>query len=209
MIGRARNWSARRKARAASLVAAAVLLVALASVIALPGSTSQSDPAASAASTVPVAAAATVGREHAAPARAADVRVEAPAIGLRTGVLVDLGLRGSGEPDVPRDPAIAGRYVNGPRPGEPGPAVVAARVSGDEGVFARLDELRPGEVVTAWTARGTRTEFVVDEVERYGHGDFPARRVHGDTEGPQLRLIACADAEDRRGGGVIVYARER
>ncbi|MEV7549677.1 sortase [Amycolatopsis sp. NPDC089917] len=131
-----------------------------------------------------------------APAKPA--ALEIPAIGVRTGGIVDLGLAGDGSLQVPRDAVITGWFAGGPAPGEIGPAVLAKKIPG---VFGRLKDLKNG--VTA--------VFTVYAVERHPKRSFPTERVYGDTLEPELRLITCGGDFDASTGNyldnVVAFAR--
>lgn len=125
------------------------------------------------------------------------LRVRIPAIGV-VAPLVPLGLNADGTLEVPSYDR-AGWYVGGPRPGQPGPAVVAAHVDSRTGpaVFYRLKELQPGHEVHIDYAGGASVGFVVRETGRYSKSGFPTAEVYGRTEGPELRLITCTGTFDR------------
>lgn len=53
------------------------------------------------------------------------VRVRIPDLGIDT-QLIELGLTEDGALEVPADFSVGGWYTGGPRPGENGPAVIAA-----------------------------------------------------------------------------------
>jgi sortase (surface protein transpeptidase) len=91
----------------------------------------------------------------------------------------------------------AGWYDLGPRPGAPGPAVVVAHVHGPAGddVFARLDELEPGDLVTVRDTKGSSV-FVVDSVEQAKKEALPYHRIWARTDAPVLRLITCGGQPD-------------
>ncbi len=152
-------------------------------------------------------------REVASLSPSAPVRVEVPAIGVRTGPLVDLRIDAAGAMEVPPDAGTAGWFALAPAPGSVGPAVIAAHVdyAGVSGVFARLRDLAPGDEVQVWRADGTEAVFRTHRVDRYLKSDFPTDLVYGDTEGPELRLITCGGSFDRGTGqyrdNVVAYAR--
>lgn len=125
------------------------------------------------------------------------VTVRIPAIGV-VAPLVPLGLNADGALEVPSYDR-AGWYVGGPRPGQPGPAVVAAHVDSKTGpaVFYRLKELQPGHEVHIDYVGGASVGFVVREAGRYSKSGFPTAEVYGRTEGPELRLITCTGTFDR------------
>ncbi|MFD5243375.1 class F sortase [Amycolatopsis sp. NPDC058340] len=146
-----------------------------------------------------------------APAKPA--RLEIPAIGVRTGEIVDLGLAGDGTLEVPHDAITTGWFTGGPAPGEIGPAVLAGHVDYKKvpGVFVRLKELKPGDEAIVHRADGTTAVFTVYAVERHPKASFPTEKVYGDTAGPELRLITCGGDFDSSTGNyldnVIAYAK--
>ncbi len=126
------------------------------------------------------------------------VRVRIPAIGVAAD-MERLGLNGDGTLEVPPYDR-AGWYGGGPKPGETGPAVIAAHVDSDTGpaVFYKLKLLRPGDEVTVDYDEGTSVDFVVAGAESYLKSRFPTERVYGATASPELRLITCGGSFDRR-----------
>lgn len=140
------------------------------------------------------------------------VRLDVPAIGVRTGELIQLGLRPDGTLEVPGDALTTGWFEHSPTPGELGPAVLAAHVDYDHvpGTFHRLHELPVGATAVVRRADGTSAEFTVTRVERYPKAAFPTERVYGDTSAPELRLITCGGDFDSATGNyldnVVAYA---
>ncbi|MFB9567125.1 class F sortase, partial [Saccharopolyspora hordei] len=126
--------------------------------------------------------------------------IEIPRIAARSS-LVPLGLNPDGTVAVPsvHEPMQAGWYRYSPTPGELGPAVVLGHVNGDgqDGVFARLHELRPGDEVRIGRADGQVARFVVHRMAQEPKSGFPSDEVYGDTPDPQLRLITCGGPFDR------------
>ncbi|HWC11733.1 MAG TPA: class F sortase [Acidimicrobiales bacterium] len=124
------------------------------------------------------------------------VTVRIPAVGV-VAPLVPLGTAADGTLEVPRYEE-AGWYAGGSRPGDPGPAVIAAHVDSTTGpaVFYRLEDAKPGDVVHVDYPEGTVT-FVVRESHSFPKTGFPTDRVYGPTEGPELRLITCDGTFDR------------
>jgi sortase (surface protein transpeptidase) len=146
-----------------------------------------------------------------APRPVADpVRVVIPAIDVDAD-LVAVGLNPDESMEVP-DFGEAGWYEPGPRPGEPGPAVIAAHVDSDAGpdVFFRLRDLAPGDEITVEHADGARSTFTVRDAEQQHKDDLPVQRIWNDTDATVLRLITCGGEfnEQRRSyeSNVIVYA---
>ncbi|HVM00866.1 MAG TPA: class F sortase [Egibacteraceae bacterium] len=147
-------------------------------------------------------------------AAVAGSRLEIPAIGVST-PLLSLGLNADRTMEVPRDFSRAGWYRYSPVPGEPGPAVVAGHVTSRSGpgVFHRLSELSPGDLVEVRFADGRTATFAVTRVERHPKEAFPHDRVYGETAGSELRLITCGGEFDRSQNAhrdnVVVYASAR
>lgn len=145
------------------------------------------------------------------PSVAKPVRVVIPAIGVDS-KLVPLGLNDDNSMEVPNF-GLAGWYEPGPRPGAPGPAVIAAHVDSINGpdVFARLKELTAGDKIIVAHADGAATTFVVRRSEQQLKEDLPVGRIWNDTDEVALRLITCGGNFDPNArsykSNVIVYAR--
>ncbi|MFD0689368.1 class F sortase [Actinomadura fibrosa] len=139
------------------------------------------------------------------------VELTIPSIGVRSR-LERLATGADGALAAPRDPARAGWYAGGVRPGDPGPAVIAGHLDARSGpgVFARLAGLRAGAAVLVRDAEGRTARFTVDAVRSYPKARFPTAEVYGTTPAPELRLITCAGAFDRARGhyldNVVAYA---
>ncbi len=135
------------------------------------------------------------------------VALAVPAIGLRTGELVDLRPDAGGVLEVPADAAAVGWSTLAPTPGARGPAVIAAH---EHGMFARLAELTVGDRVTVHREDRTEAVFTVYRIERFARTAFPTGDVHGDTPGPELRLVTAGGVFDRDGtspDNVVAFAR--
>lgn len=111
------------------------------------------------------------------------------------------------KPDTPGD-----EY----QPGEPGPAVIAGHVDGNgkPGIFAKLDQLAPGDQIIVErndldTPQPPLT-FVVDAVASFPKDAFPTEDVYGKTDRPELRLITCGGSFDSGSGhyrdNIVVWA---
>ena len=122
--------------------------------------------------------------------------VRIPSIGV-VASLVPLGTNPDGTLEVPGY-EDAGWYVGGSRPGNPGPAVIAAHVDSRSGpaVFYRLKELEPGDIVHVDYSDGT-VSFAVRESRSFAKSSFPTAQVYGRTDGPELRLVTCDGTFDR------------
>ena len=113
---------------------------------------------------------------------------------------------------LPSRPELAGWFSGGPRPGQPGPAVIIGHVDWDSGpaVFLRLSRLRPGDTVLVDRADGSTATFRVTRLEQVAKRDFPTDEVYAPDLAPSLRLITCGGRFDRGTGSyrdnVIVFA---
>jgi len=113
-----------------------------------------------------------------------------------------------------RVPAVgrAGWYDGGPRPGEPGRAVIIGHLDSRRGpgLFARVPRLPPGTTVSIADDAGEVHRFNVIGGAQVEKDHFPAEHVYGGSGGPVLVLITCG-GEFVEGEGyrdnVLVYAR--
>lgn len=123
--------------------------------------------------------------------------------------LSGLGLEPDGAMTMP-DFGSAGWYAEGPRPGDPGPAVVVAHVRGPAGpdVFWDLATLQAGDRVVVRGSLG-RAVFVVESIETVDKDALPYDRIWPETDEPLLRLITCGGTPGPAGfpANTVVYAR--
>ena len=139
------------------------------------------------------------------------VRLQIPAIDVST-PLVKLGRLPDGSLEVPKDWDTAGWYDKGPRPGQPGPAVILGHVDSKTGpaVFYQLRALRPGDIVRVGLADGRILVFRVQRVQRYPKDEFPTEAVYFPTLNRELRLITCGGEFDYAArsyrDNIVVYA---
>lgn len=141
------------------------------------------------------------------------VRLRLPTINVDAAV-EQVGLAPDGSMDVPKDFSEAAWYRLGPRPGEPGNAVIDGHVDSTTGwaVFWDLRRLTRGDPIVVVGDDGVERRFVVTGWEKYARQDVPIGRVFGPTTGIHLNLITCDQASTfdftRReyAGNLIVYA---
>ena len=139
------------------------------------------------------------------------VRVRIPAAGVDSG-LVRLGRAPDGSIEVPAAFGVAGWYDEGPRPGEPGPAVILGHVDSRSGpaVFYRVAALPDDAQVLVDRADGSTVTFRVTRTQRVPKVAFPTDAVYAPTLEPSLRLVTCGGSFDAAAGSyrdnVIVYA---
>jgi LPXTG-site transpeptidase (sortase) family protein len=131
--------------------------------------------------------------------RSLPVSIDIPAIGARSS-LVPLGLNPDRTVEVPPvdRPMQAGWYEHSPTPGQTGPSVVLGHVNGggQDGIFARLHELEPGDEIRIAREDKQVARFEVKRTEQFPKTEFPAEQVYGDTKEPELRLITCGGLFD-------------
>jgi hypothetical protein len=146
----------------------------------------------------------------------APVRIDIPRIGVSSS-LMRLGRDSGGAVETPplSRAAVAGWYELGPRPGDPGSAVILGHVDSDGGpaVFFRLRELRRGDEVRVGRADGSSVSFVVERTEQFPKERFPTDDVYYPTLTPGLRLVTCGGQFDYQTdhylSNIIVFAALR
>jgi LPXTG-site transpeptidase (sortase) family protein len=137
--------------------------------------------------------------------------LEIPAIGVRTR-LIRLGVTATGALQVPASTAVAGWYTGSPRPGATGSSVIAGHIDSvsGPGVFFRLRELRPGDLVYVQRGHASVAVFTVTAVQLVPKSEFPTEEVYAPVPNAQLRLITCGGTFDSATGhylsNVIVFA---
>ncbi|MFE1287935.1 class F sortase [Streptomyces sp. NPDC058751] len=144
-------------------------------------------------------------RSRATSLRIPSLGVDAPVIGLRLDHRRQLTA-----PPVD-DPKPVGWYTDGPSPGERGTALVVGHRDTRTGpaVFAPIERIRPGARVEARRVDGRTAVYTVDVVRTYAKAHFPDQEVYGDRGRPELRLITCGGAYDRKDGyaaNVVAFA---
>ena len=133
-----------------------------------------------------------------------------PRIGVRAAI-VAVGRKPNGAMETP-DPDLVGWYRFGPRPGEPGPAVLVGHVDTKTApaVFYRLRQLRSGDEILVGQPDGTTTRFLVGRLEQHPKTALPTNRIWTRAKRPLLRLITCAGSYDHATrhyrDNLIVYA---
>ncbi|GAA3337280.1 hypothetical protein GCM10020358_12960 [Amorphoplanes nipponensis] len=145
------------------------------------------------------------------PSVAAPVRLRIRALHVDSRVQ-RLGLRDDGTVAVPEKTDVAGWYEGGPRPGQPGPAVILGHVDSrtGPGVFVNLSTVRRGTEIRVDRADGSTVRFRVRKVSQVAKTRFPTDLVYAPSLDPTLRLVTCGGSFDRSRGSyrdnVIVFA---
>jgi len=210
----ARPLQRRRRGRALLLAVALPAAAAGAGVLLLAserepsGTTSASSPAGLARAAA-VQADASPARPRASRRPAPPERISIPAAGIEARVEPVTAEKGA-----LRVPAVgrAGWYDGGPRPGEPGRAVIIGHLDTRKGpgLFARIPDLPPGTTVAITDGRRDVHRFNVIGNVQVDKDRFPAQYVYGAAEGPVLALVTCGGeyvAGEGYRDNVLVYAR--
>ena len=139
------------------------------------------------------------------------VRLRIPALKVDAKI-EKLGLQRDGTIAVPATTDIAGWYEYGPRPGQPGPAVILGHVDSQAGpgIFIDLYRARPGTVIRVDRADGSSATYTITQVTKVPKVQFPTDLVYAPTLDPTLRLVTCGGSFDRSRGSyrdnVIAFA---
>ena len=134
-------------------------------------------------------------------APSAPVSLRIPAIGVDS-TLIELGLNPDHTVEVPPldDPVSpAGWYTGSPEPGTAGPSIILGHIDSrayGPGVFYRLGELQPADLVEITRADGSLATFRVDSVRDYDKDAFPTLEIYGNIDHAGLRLITCGGVFD-------------
>lgn len=137
-------------------------------------------------------------------------RIQIPDVGIDTTVVpVQATADGIEVPPVYE----AGWFDAGPRPSEPGRAIVLGHLDSLSGpaAFTQLPQARPGSDVIVTDEAGVTHTFRVLRTLEIPKSSFPAEEVYGTTRRPGLALITCGGTFDSETGyenNVIVFARE-
>ena len=143
------------------------------------------------------------------------VRITIATIGVR-GRIAPVGVEaGTGNVQVPTDVDTVGWYRFGPSPGTDGSAVLLGHVDSRTqglGVFFRLRELVPGDLVHVDFADGPPATFRVVARRSYPKSELPATLFERAGR-PILALVTCGGSFDAATGSyqdnVVVFAVPR
>jgi LPXTG-site transpeptidase (sortase) family protein len=129
------------------------------------------------------------------------VHIAIPAIDVSARI-VPLGLNSDRTLEVPTNLADTGWFTEGPEPGERGAAVVVGHVASlsGPGVFYRLRDLHPGDVIRIRLRDGEVASYRARSAIVVPKSAFPTKRVYAQTPGPTLRLITCSGTPDASTG---------
>jgi LPXTG-site transpeptidase (sortase) family protein len=129
------------------------------------------------------------------------VHISIPAIDVSARI-VPLGLNPDRTLEVPTNLADTGWFTEGPEPGERGAAVVVGHVAslGGPGVFYRLRDLHPGDVIMIRLRDGKVVRYRARSTIVVPKTGFPTKRVYAQTPRATLRLITCSGTLDASTG---------
>lgn len=118
-------------------------------------------------------------------------------------------------PDGIRVPPVylAGWHRGGPRPGEPGRAILLGHLDSVDGpaAFTPLPGARPGLDIAVTDRAGAVHRFRVLRTLEVSKSDFPTEEVYGTSRRPGLVLITCGGEfvpDQGYENNFIVFARE-
>ncbi|WP_244809656.1 class F sortase [Streptomyces sp. So13.3] len=141
----------------------------------------------------------------------APVRIRIPGIDLDK-TLIHLQVRQDGHLGVPEGPQQVGWWSEGPRPGDPGAAIIVGHVDSRTGpaAFYNVSSLRPGDAITIDREDHSHLAFTVRALRQYDKEDFPDDQVYATAGAPALRLITCGGTYDKAlheyRDNIVVYA---
>jgi LPXTG-site transpeptidase (sortase) family protein len=120
------------------------------------------------------------------------VTLSIPAIHVQAAV-EQVGLDKDNAMATPTKWEDVGWYMLGPKPGEPGNAVMAGHLDSktDMAVFWHLKDLKPGDTVTVTDDKGKERVFRVRELKEYKEDKAPIEEIFGNVSGTHLNLITC------------------
>lgn len=121
-------------------------------------------------------------------------RLMIPKLNLNAAV-DNVGLTSSGDLDVPKNPANAGWYAQGPRPGENGSAVIDGHFGWEDGkpaAFDSLHKLQKGDQLQVEDKNGSVTYFVVRELRKFGPNELALEIFKSSDDRAHLNLITCS-----------------
>lgn len=140
---------------------------------------------------------------HAQGAIGEPVRIEIPSIRVNAAVH-SVGRTADGSMDVPRHARDVAWYMQGPKPGQTGSAVMNGHKNwlwewlfGSTGVFARLHTLKPGDKILVQDEQGVTTSFVVRESRSYNHDEDASDVFYSYDGESHLNLITCSGIWNR------------
>jgi sortase (surface protein transpeptidase) len=140
---------------------------------------------------------------------AAPVALTVPAVDLTTSLLIELGTTPTGAMEIPGSAQVVGWSAEGATPGERGAAIIVGYTAfgHQRGVFHRLSEVRPGDVVAVRRSDDVVATFTVYRVQRLTDSHTALRTALAPAAEAELRLLAYPDVPGSPGTSVVVFGR--
>ncbi len=110
-----------------------------------------------------------------------------------------LGVTETNNLAVPKNAGNVGWYMYGPKPSEPGNAVIAGHYdtpTGRPAVFYYLDKLEKGDEIEVISQNAVRNIFIVVDKATVPYDKFPNEEVFSTRPGANLNLITCGGIWD-------------
>lgn len=127
-----------------------------------------------------------------------EARLKIPEIGVDA-VIKNMGVTSEGAMAVPNNNIDVGLFSFGTQPGEKGTAVIGAhnQLNSKPGVFARLDEIKKGDILSVINTSGTSIYFIVRDIRTYDALDTDTG-IFESVNGIHLNLITCSGTWDSK-----------
>ena len=113
----------------------------------------------------------------------------------------EVGLTKDGNMGVPTNYTDVGWFDQGPKPGQPGNAVIGGHLNSGinkSAVFENLHKLKTGDVVTVKDkAKNEEQHFKVTSAQSYDVTNAPLDKIFGQTQESHLNLITCNGIWDK------------
>jgi sortase (surface protein transpeptidase) len=122
------------------------------------------------------------------------IAIQIPAIDIDTAI-EPVGLTANHEIDAPRSWYQVGWYQYGSRPGQPGTAILVGHLdtnTGAPGIFWRLGELQPGDLIWVEGEGGQSLLFQIDTLVSYPYESAPLQEIYTSAGTPRLGLVTCS-----------------
>ncbi len=110
-----------------------------------------------------------------------------------TALVTRIGTRSDGALEAPDGPKTVGWFTGGPRPGQPGNALLTGHLdwyTGEIGVFWRLREVQVGDDIFVDTDIG-RLGFMVESTSLFDRNNAPIEQILGFAIGRVITIMTC------------------
>lgn len=130
-----------------------------------------------------------------------------PRLGIAS-TLVPTGVDAAGGFVIPEQADQASWFVPGPEPGQDGRAMILGHrnLDGARGVFSRLPEAVPGDVVEIGQQGAEPRRWRITRIESQSKADWQAAGMYDELHHPEVALITCDGALVRQPDGTNSYA---